>query len=567
MRPASRLHRLLADRSGNVGLLAALMLPACMTLTALAIDHGALYRERRALQNMTDIAAISAAMQLNDAGAAARNHFMGNGVKVDFQGTGGPKPANLPPGAAALLQVETGRYALSAAVASDQRFTPGGKPANAARVSFRRPGTLYFGDFLMAPPTIGTTAIARQTKLAGFTIGSRLLRLEGGLANKLLGALLKSEISLTAMDYRALVDARVKLLPMLERLNADLKLQAATYDQVLAAKVPPGALAAAMAAVPGVDNAAATALRRFGTLKKAEPVVLGKLLSIGSAGASPLGTRGGAGGLEAGVMQIMQAAAVLSNGTNQVSLDVQAGIPGLLDVHLDLAIGEPPQGTSMITLGEEGTKLYTAQTRLVLTIGLKGPGGLLGSVVTLPLYLQIASGEAELTEISCRHGRAEPSQISVLAKPGILDTRIASIPAGSLADWRKMPSFGPAKLVSLPLVSVDARARFAAEGKTQKLVFDAAAIDRRAIKTVNTTALVGPLLGSLMGDLTLDVNVIGLGLGLPRDVTKSIGKVLEDAAAPVDTLVFSLLDTLGISLGEADIQALGGSCGRSVLVN
>jgi uncharacterized membrane protein len=102
-----------------------------------------------------------------------------------------------------------GRYSGISSIAAGSRFEPGRSPYNAIQVSLKKKGTLYFGAMMMAPPVIGTTATASAQAEAAFSVGSRLASLNGGVLNALLGGLLGTNISLSVMDYNALISADV----------------------------------------------------------------------------------------------------------------------------------------------------------------------------------------------------------------------------------------------------------------------------------------------------------------------------------------------------------------------
>jgi len=101
------------------------------------------------------------------------------------------------------------------------------------------------------------------------------------------------------------------------------------------------------------------------------------------------------------------------------------------------------------------------------------------------------------------------------------------------------------------------------------LTFDSADIAAGKVKTVSTRNLTQSLTTSLINNLSLSVDALGLGL----DVTALLGTVkpavtalLNAVAAPVDTLLYNTLAALGIGIGQADVRITGASCSRSVLV-
>ncbi|RUX98696.1 hypothetical protein EN991_39405, partial [Mesorhizobium sp. M7A.F.Ca.US.005.03.2.1] len=102
------------------------------------------------------------------------------------------------------------------------------------------------------------------------------------------------------------------------------------------------------------------------------------------------------------------------------------------------------------------------------------------------------------------------------------------------------------------------------------LVFNKTEIAAKIIKATPTRDLTQTLTASLVNDLSLYVGSLGI-IGL--DLTAILGVVkqpvlalLKTVTAPVDTLLYSLLDTLGVHLGVADVRVTGATCGRAVLV-
>ena len=138
------------------------------------------------------------------------------------------------------LRVETGRYVADPGTAVAYRFQAGGSPVNAARVTVRTLGTTFFAGNLLPNPAIGTTALASASNEAAFSIGSRLASLKGGIINQLLGKLLGTDLSLSVMDYNALLGADVNLLGFLDALAGKASITAGTYDDVLNSDVTVG---------------------------------------------------------------------------------------------------------------------------------------------------------------------------------------------------------------------------------------------------------------------------------------------------------------------------------------
>ena len=97
------------------------------------------------------------------------------------------------------------------------------------------------------------------------------------------------------------------------------------------------------------------------------------------------------------------------------------------------------------------------------------------------------------------------------------------------------------------------------------LTFTQADVDAKTVKRVGTSAFVETVVTSLLNNLTLNVQIGGLGLGLPGPVTQLVASILRSVAAPLDQLVYALLTTLGVHLGEADVRVHGIRCGTAIL--
>jgi uncharacterized membrane protein len=416
-------------------------------------------------------------------------------------------------------------------------------------------------------------------------VGSRLASLNGGLLNSVLGGLLGTTLSLNVMDYNALLGVDVNALQFIDALKTELNLTAGTYNEVLQAEATVGQILSALATVTK-DRDADIALAKLlgahipGSLK----VPLANYIDLGAIG--KLSTGRGAAGLDAnvGIMELLGAAAAIANGKNQVAVDLGAGVPGLVSVKLNVAIGEPPQGYSWFAVGEPGKIVRTAQTRLQLVVTVGGSGGLVDSVlggsVRVPLYVELAYAEAQLKSVSCPTGKPASAIVTVAAQPGVAEIWLGDINPAELKVFTKRPVVQPAQLVKLnPVglnvltVDVKGAANVRIGNMTpSNLTFNKSDIDARAIKSVSTRNLTQSLTASLLSGLTLDIElkVLGLGLGLfvPTDaaVKSAIIGLLSGVTAPIDGLLYNVLSLVGVKVGEADVRVHGVNCGRSVLV-
>jgi uncharacterized membrane protein len=97
------------------------------------------------------------------------------------------------------------------------------------------------------------------------------------------------------------------------------------------------------------------------------------------------------------------------------------------------------------------------------------------------------------------------------------------------------------------------------------LTFSHSEILSETKKTVGTTDFTSTLLSRLVGDLQLNVSVLGLGLGGPL-ISSGVSSLIANAVSPLDQVLSSVLQSLGVGLGQADVWLSGIRCDGAVLV-
>lgn len=565
---------ILRDQRGGATILFAAGVFVLFGFGAMAVDVGSFYYEKRRQQTANDLAALAAASDPPKARAAAQASAAANGFS-----------------AANVLSVEPGVYNPDPALPVAGRFTPGpAATANAARVEMRSVTPLLLGRVLAAAPgvsvqpgrpalsasmesgdvPIGSSAIAAQDAQAAFAVGSRLARLEGGVLNGLLSGLLGGGVSLSVMDYEALLRARIDLFDMSKSLATRANLTAVTYDDVLDGRVRLGdvLLAATDAARdnPAGSAAANAALTRIAQAQagSSRTVDLRSLVSFGAFGGKPLnGPRPIGASLTA--LDLVSAVAQISNGARQVDIGLSLAIPGLAAASLKLGIGERPIGTSLVSVGRLGASVHTAQTRLLLTLDLVGSGQ--ASLVRLPLYLELAAATARLSSIQCSPGDVSTSRVTLAVTPALIDAWIGQVSMAEFNNFRTAPNPPAATLLNVAgLARVTGRAHATMTNLSATPVsFSYPDILRGDKRTTSTQNFIATLLGRLIGDLEIRVEALGLGLGVPG-LGGAVSGVVAGAATPIDQVLTAVLGTLGVRLGQADSWVSGVRCGGAVLV-
>jgi len=136
-----------------------------------------------------------------------------------------------------------------------------------------------------------------------------------------------------------------------------------------------------------------------------------------------------------------------------------------------------------------------------------------------------------------------------------------------MTNFTSKPNPGPATLVNLGAVQVAGKAHAGMGNATPTSVnFSYADITAQTKKTVTTPNFTQSLTGSLLGDLALTVKVGPLGLPIPG-LGGAVSGIISNATGSVDQVLASVLATLGIGLGQADVWVSGVRCDRAVLVN
>lgn len=542
---------LLCDARAGVGPLIALAMPVLIGAGALAIDIGAIQLETRRLQGVADAAALSAASDLSVAQSRATSMAADAGWDRSLD-----------------VAAVTGRYRGQLSIAPAARFSPAAGPANAVQVTVAtRSPTFLARIFGQQDVAIARTARAARVDVAALSVGSRLAALDGGLLNAYLSALTGSSISLSIADYRALAGADIDLLGFVDALRTTADLDVASFDQVLASDVTAPQLVEAIGLAAGQDAVARALLARIAARAGAgTPVNLAALIDLGPIGAQD---RVAGGLVSVDALTLLTTMLQLSNGDRQVALDLRAGIPGLAQTRLWLAVGQRAESSPWIAITDHGEPVVrTAQIRIyvetrIANVALPGLGSLVA--VQVPLFVELAEAEARIDAIACPTRTA--ARVDLSARPGLGTIAIGNVDPRRLNDFARPVPINRATLVDTLLVDVEARGVLALGSAEpwQRLAFTADDIASARAKTVSSGAAVQGLTGSLIASTTLTPRV--LGLPVPTGpLIAGVGQTLNLAAPALDGLVGLATGTLGVRYGQADVQVIGLRCGQPMLV-
>lgn len=553
------------DEDGAVAILTVGAMALLFAMLAVTIDLGMLYFLRRNLQGAADNAALSASLDLGRSQTLAANAVAANGFAP-----------------AVVAAVEIGTWDGKVATDPESRFQPEGAAANAVRVTLTDQSPLFFMRYFRTQDTVTvtTSATAAHVPEASFSAGTGLARIDDGVLNAMLGGLLGSAINLKVMDYQGLLQADVNLLDTLDALAIRLSLDAGSYDDLLSTSVSVGevlrAAAEALANPPGgtitaIEAQALNALQLLQLQLQGSPTFrLGDLLDLGIWSSLPVGSGGTPTALHAklAVFDLVNLTAQVANGKNMVDVGLPISIAGVASVTLKLTIGE---GEQRIGLGPVGISLHTAQTRLLLDLDLLP---ILGRLVHLPLYVEIASGTAQLKEVSCGADPLTDSRVTLGAQTGVARLVVGEVSDDAMGNFTQPVAPKPAKVVNvLGLVGLVASAdAMAGQGAYTPVTFTMTDIEARTRKEVGSTDILSGLTGSLAASLTVKPDgLVGLLLApLVSDLLAAVKPLLVaviNTLGLVDGLLDTLLRALGVRLGVIDVAVLGVRCGVPTLVH
>lgn len=542
------MRRVLGDRRGSVAMLMAMCGMGLVGAAGLAVDMGSVYLHARRAQGAADLAAIAAASTLSARRAQ-------DTIRVNL-------------GGAARARVIFGSYTPDPARAVRDRFTPGGD-VDAARVVVESQAPLFFGAALLGKDsvTVERTATAAQARMGAFTLGTRLAALRGGVANAILSGLTGTSVTLSVMDYNALLAADVSLFHYFDALRADLHMTTATYDDLLNADVKAaGALTALASVLSATDRAAeAAAVSRLAVAAGEESkVTLGKLIDLGPYAAqdrtaAPLD-------LSVAAYDLAQMVLQGANAQRQIELDIpHAGVPGIGDITAWLAIGEPQTGAAWLTIGAAGVaQVRTAQARLYIDAQVLSAGL---APLRLPLLVELASAEARLADVRCGQGPSAHA-MTVEVRPALATVEVADIDLRHLGVFTRALATEPATILKLPAVRLRAEAKVRLGSKEwRKVSFDGDDIAEHAVKRVASRGFAEGLASSVLDDIEIEATALGLSLTpATKTLTRTAGVALGAAAPALDGVIGAVLETAGLSLGEADVRAAGVRCLPAALV-
>ena len=537
------------DQRGVILVMAVPGLVLAMIATALSVDIGRQVFEKREIQKVADLAALDAVRDIANVQSAAeasarRNGFdpgaAGNSLLAERGSVDANRVFSLDPAG------DSARVTVTTVV--DYIFQPGTRTVTARAVGQRPLPT--DSTTTTSTATTTTTTPPGPVPAAGFSIGTSLASVDTSKAtflNAVLGQWLKGTASAggtaDVVGWKGLATSNVTLSALRDHLEQmESGVQFATVDELLAADLTVKKLAQATANALNAagDSNASLYAGPAGIVAQATSTAtfkLGDMIAVATgAGDAALAT-------EFNAFQVLTGSAMLANGTNLVSvpnIGVSLSDIGTTSVSLKVIEG------LKIYIGPAGGSVSTGQVEMTITPTLNRPleiDGLTDARLTgnFPLAVTAAGATGTLSSITC----SSPGGIRVAA----------DLKPFSASTATNLTVTATVLLATAPVATVATTGGLAAVDPTPENVDFAYAGEftpSAAPKRVGSSPL------GLGAASSYNATVTSLGVvALPVNLGAVVAADLKVVTGLLDEGVMKALhDTLGVSIGTADVAAL-----------
>jgi uncharacterized membrane protein/CheY-like chemotaxis protein len=549
-----------SDRKGAISIVAALSIAMLVGIAALVVDAGSLYAARRNLQAASDAAAMAAVQNPSSASAIAASVFAGNG----FSGQ--------------TLTVTTGVYTPDETLSASNRFAASTTNINAVRVRASIQKATFFSPFfgLGRNMTLVTQSTAARVPTASFGAGTGLANLNAGLLNAVLGQLWGSTVSLGLVDYQSLVNTNIEAVPFLNQLATDVGVSG-SYQQLANTHVTEGQILNALIETVNSSGAHGNPSGALFALKGLQlqltgntSILVSNLIDIAPLTGRTIGNIVTVTdpSLQLNLMGLLSASARTVAAGRLVNIGSAVTIPVTNStISTRLAVGNQ---MTQVSMAKVGSTIQTAQIRLALTATILNLNlaGIATTTVTVPLYLEGASGQATLTAMPCTAG-GDRAQIA--ASSGATTLKFGTVSDAALQNFSATvtpvatPVIG-VTLLTIPVqFNISGSTTVAASGPTT-LDFTQSDIANGTVKTVPAGSATP--FHTLSGNFTITPSVSGNPLiaGLVSGLTSALTPVVTSLISPLDAPVAQIMATLGLALGTTDVRVFDVSCRTPTLV-
>ena len=546
------LRTLIFDKDGSVATLFAVAAPPLFGLTAIAIDLGSIYMAERDLQGIADAAAAAAVARPDIAEDASRIVA----EVVAHSGQGG-------------ITVETvtpGTYTRDPAMALAERFAETDTDPNAVSVELTQSTPTLMGGVLFGKEasTVRVKAMAAKTNLVAFELNTKTLSLSGGVVNEYLSGLTGTTVTFSDDEIDAMLSEQIDILAFADALAERTPDAPETFGELFGETLPLGQVLQALADAT-TNPQLAGAIRQLAAGIAGGSVVLADVIDLGPYGA--LSDAGTNGSIQVEVYSLLRTVLQESNGPGyDISLAANA-LDGVAASKIMLSGGRGFERSPWMTItAARDVVLRTAQTRLYSEFTANLPG--IGSL-KIPLLLELAPAEAWLTGIDCDPASAT-NGVALETKPSVGTLALADIDESQFGDFSSDLWTGTATIMETPVSRLTVYGSVDAGGANVipvRLSLDE--VEAGVRKETGTQDLLATKMATLLQNLDVQAQVLGLGLGLGNNALPgqdAVTALIASLAPQLDALVNQATAVAGVKLGVAEVGVNRLSCGRPMVV-
>jgi uncharacterized membrane protein len=421
-------------QAGSMAINMMLMLLGLIGMLGL-VEVGYLYWAKRDTQKVADLAALAGAQALEDCNAANTNNTAASGNATNENHFGGN------------LTVNCGTWNSAATYGTDNGFSASaqGVSPNAVQVVAERPVTPFFA-FTPSLPNVSAQAVATNTPpVATFSVGTTLVGVTGTAPLQQFLQGIGLNLSGTSLvGYAGLANVYITPAGLLQQLGVSVptNVSVSQLNTLLSAQTNAQALTNVLNAIVTVGGQQTLTSANV-SLVNAIDAAVGNVplnVTLGSSTNAPsglfaqiVGPNGAANSAlntQVNALQLLEAAIGVATTGHAINAQaVNLSLPFGINVNTATSVIEPPS----VGVGGVGTTAYTAQIRTFIDITtassspLFGTTGLIDLSVNLPIAIDIANAQAQLTSLCSTTTSSGAPQATIAVTSSVLKMCVGNI--------------------------------------------------------------------------------------------------------------------------------------------
>jgi uncharacterized membrane protein len=400
------------------------------------VEIGYLYWAKRDTQKVADLTALAGAQQLQDCNAANTSNSAALGNATTENGFGGA------------LNITCGTWSSAATTGTADGFTASaaGATPSAVQVVAERPVTPFFA-FTPSLPNVSAEAVATNTNpIAVFSIGTTLVGVNGAAPLQQFLTGIGIDVSGSSLvGYAGLANVYITPSGLLQQLGVSVpsNITVGGLNTLLSANTNAQTLVNVLNAIVTVGNQTTLTNANVSLVNSIDAAVGNVPLNVvlGSTGSTPTGlfaqvvgpdsSANAALDAQVNALQLLEAAIGVATTGHAVSAQaVNLNLPFGINLTAATSVIEPPS----IGIGGVGATAYTAQIRTFIDLTssnsngspLFGSGGLINLNVNLPIAIDVANAQAELTSL-CGTNSSGTRQATLAVTSSVLKMCVGSM--------------------------------------------------------------------------------------------------------------------------------------------